>query len=206
MNGFVFSLSALLTFRKNRRDHCQRLLAQVLADEADLVSQREKLIAERDRQFEEIRRLSRRGRVAVEGAAMRRYHSIQLLGSARGIDEKRQLVAQQLLLCRQALSKADAEVKVLERLEEKQRAAFLYHAERRASMSARTLGPPVGCWRNRDDPHALGCLERLLRRRHAVGGARVRVSLVAGTFERTASARNARPSRPAGEGGGRFRH
>jgi hypothetical protein len=48
------------------------------------------------------------------------------------VDERRQLVAKQLLLCRQALSKADADVKVLERLEEKQRAAFIYRAEQRA--------------------------------------------------------------------------
>jgi flagellar biosynthesis chaperone FliJ len=134
VNGFVFSLSALLKFRKNRRDHCQRLLAQVLADEAGLIAQRETLIAARERQFEEIRQLSRRGHVTVDGTAMRRFHSLQLLAGVHGVDEKRQLVAQQLHLCRQALSKADAEVKVLERLEEKQRAAFLYDAERRAQL------------------------------------------------------------------------
>jgi len=132
VNGFVFSLAALLKYRKNRRDHCQRLLAQILADEAGLLSQRGKLIAQRERQFEEIRGLSRKGHVTVDGAATRRYHSIQLLGNVRGVDERRQLVAKQLLLCRQALSKADADVKVLERLEEKQRAAFIYRAEQRA--------------------------------------------------------------------------
>jgi len=132
VNGFVFSLSALLKFRKNRRDHCRRLLAQILADEAGLVSERVKLLTQRAREFEEIRGLSRRGRVSVDGTAARRYHSLQLLGGVRIIDEKRRLTAQQLQLCRQALSKADAEVKVLERLEEKQRAAFLYRADRRA--------------------------------------------------------------------------
>ncbi len=132
MNGFVFSLAALLKYRKNLREHCQRLLAQVLADDAGLLSERERLLANRDRQFDEIRSLSRRGRVTVDGAATRRYHSLQLLGDVREIDEKRKLVAQQLQLCRQALTKADGEVKVLERLEEKQRATFLYEAERRA--------------------------------------------------------------------------
>ena len=132
MNGFVFSLAALLKYRKNRRDHCQRLLAQVLADDAELIAQRQKLIADRERQFEEIRGLSRKGRVTVDGAATRRYHSMQLWRGVRGIDEQRKLVAKQLQLCRQALTKADGEVKVLERLEEKQRADFLYGAERRA--------------------------------------------------------------------------
>jgi flagellar export protein FliJ len=132
VNGFVFSLAALLKYRKNRRDHCQRLLAQVLADDTSLTVQRQKLIAERQRQFEEIRSLSRKGHVTVDGAASRRFHSIQLLAGVRGVDERRQLVAKQLQLCRQALTKADAEVKVLERLEEKQRAEFAYRAERRA--------------------------------------------------------------------------
>jgi len=100
VNGFVFSLAALLKYRKNVREHCQRLLAQVLADDAGLLAERERLLANRDRQFEEIRRLSRRGRVTVDGAATRRYHSLQLLGDVRGIDEKRKVVAQQLQLCR----------------------------------------------------------------------------------------------------------
>jgi flagellar protein FliJ len=132
VNGFVFSLAALLKFRKNRRDQCQRLLAQILADDANLVAQRQKLVAQRQRQFDEIRGLSRKGHVTVDGAASRRFHSIQLLANVRGVDERRQLVAKQLQLCRQALTKADAEVKVLERLEEKQRAEFIYRAEKRA--------------------------------------------------------------------------
>ncbi len=132
MNGFVFSLAALLKYRKNRRDHCQRLLAQILADDANLSAQRQRFLTERERQFEEIRGLSRKGRVTVDGAATRRFHSLQLLASVRGVDERRQLVAKQLQLCRQALTTADAEVKVLERLEEKQRAEFVYRAERRA--------------------------------------------------------------------------
>ena len=63
---------------------------------------------------------------------MRRFHSGQLLGQLRLVEERRNLVAQQLQMCREALMKADAEVKVLERLEEKQRAAFLEDLERRA--------------------------------------------------------------------------
>lgn len=132
MNGFVFSLDALLKFRKHRRDHCQLLLAQILADDASLAAQRQTLVAERERQFDEIRGLSRKGHVTVDGAASRRFHSIRLLANVRGVDERRQLVAKQLELCRQALTKADAEVKVLERLEEKQRSAFVYQAEQRA--------------------------------------------------------------------------
>ncbi|MCH7689245.1 MAG: hypothetical protein IH899_21650 [Planctomycetes bacterium] len=47
------------------------------------------------------------------------------------VDRNRSLIAQQLVLCRQALSKADQDVKVLEKLEEKQREEFRYDEERR---------------------------------------------------------------------------
>ena len=175
MNGFVFSLSALLKFRKNRRDHCQRLLAQVLADEAALVSQREKLIADtrppvRGNPPSQPTRARRRRRSGHEALPQHPTFRKCLAESTRSGNWS----PSSFISAARLFPKADAEVKVLERLEEKQRAAFLYHAERRASMSARTLGPPVGCWRNPDDPHALGRFERLLRRRHAVGGARAR--------------------------------
>lgn len=132
MNGFVFRLGALLNYRKSRRDLCRQLLVQILADENRLLSDHRSLTSIRNRQFEEIRSLSHRGRVSVEGTAMRRLHSGQLLGQLRLVDEKRKLVAQQLKLCRDALAKADADVKVLERLEDRQRTEFLERLERRA--------------------------------------------------------------------------
>jgi hypothetical protein len=132
--SFVFALRSLLEFRRHRRNLCRQLLAQVLADEAALLNERHNVLASRERQFAEIRDLSRRGRVSVEGAVSRRYHSGQLLGQARMIEEKRRLVGQQLQLCREALAKADTEVKVLERLEERQRAEFEYRSERRSQF------------------------------------------------------------------------
>jgi hypothetical protein len=132
--SFVFALRSLLEFRRHRRDLCRQILAQVLADEAALVTEKQNALASRERQFAEIRELSRRGRVSVEGAISRRYHSGQLLGHVRMIEDRRRLVGQQLQLCREALVKADTEVKVLERLEERQRAEFEYHAERRSQF------------------------------------------------------------------------
>ncbi len=130
MSGFVFPLRSLLDFRRHRRDLCRQLLAQVLADEANLLAERQTALASRERQFEEMRGLSRKGRVVVEAAISRRYHSGQILLQVRVIEEKRRLVGQQLQLCRDALIKADMEVKVLERLEVRQREEFAYHAER----------------------------------------------------------------------------
>ncbi len=132
MSGFTFPFRALLSYRRNRRDLCRQLLAQVLADEAGLASERKRVLSDRTRQLDEIRQLSRPGPVAVDRAASRRFHSLQLLAQVRGLEEKRRVIAGQLQLCRQALAKAEADVQVLERLEERQRAEFLYQAERRA--------------------------------------------------------------------------
>lgn len=129
--SFVFKLRSLLEFRKHRRNLCRQLLAQVLADEEALLADRQRVLASREQQFAEIRELSRQGRVTVEGAVARRFHSGQLLVVLRTIEAKRRLVGQQLQLCRETLVKADTEVKVLERLEERQRHEFEYHAERR---------------------------------------------------------------------------
>jgi flagellar biosynthesis chaperone FliJ len=130
VSGFIFTLRPLLEFRRHRRDACRQLLAQVLADEASLLAEKQTVLASRQRQFDEIRDLSRSGPVAVERAVARRYHSGQLLGLVRALDERRRIVGQQLQLCRDALVKADQEVKVLERLQERQRSEYDYRAER----------------------------------------------------------------------------
>jgi flagellar FliJ protein len=129
--SFVFALRPLLEFRRHRRNLCRQLLAQVLSDEAALLAEKQAVLASRERQFAEIRGMSRRGRVSIEGAISRRYHTGQLLGQVRLIEEKRRLVGQQLQLCRDAIVKADTDVKALERLEDRQRADFEYRAERR---------------------------------------------------------------------------
>jgi hypothetical protein len=109
-------------------------LAEVLADEAALLAQKQAVLASRERQFAEMRGLSRQGKVSVERAISRRYHSGQLLLQVRFIEDKRRVIAQQLQLCRDALIKADMEVKVLERLEERQRSEYEYQAERKAQF------------------------------------------------------------------------
>jgi flagellar protein FliJ len=134
VSGFVFALRPLLEFRRHRRNLCRQLLAEVLADETALVSERHAVLASRQRQFAEMRGLSRQGKVSVERAIARRFHSGQLLGQVRLIEEKRRVIGQQLQLCRDALIKADMEVKVLERLEERQKGEYEYRAERQVQF------------------------------------------------------------------------
>ena len=131
MKQFQFKFQALLNYREYRRNLCRLYLAEVLANDRDLVSQRRSLERNRNDQISELRDLSREGDVNIDRSASRRYFAGQLSGEMQLVDKNRSLIAQQLVLCRQALSKADQDVKVLEKLEEKQREEFYYDEERR---------------------------------------------------------------------------
>ena len=131
MKQFQFKFQALLNFRRYRRNLCRFYLAEVLANDRDLVSQRHSLVRNRNDQLNELREISREGDVNIDRSASRRYFAGQLTGEMQLVDRNRELISQQLKLCRQALSKADQDVEVLEKLEEKQREEFRYHEERR---------------------------------------------------------------------------
>ena len=124
MKTFAFKFEPVLKLRRYRRDVCRQLLAQVLADDAQLVSQRQRLEFARERQLDELRALSEGGVVDISGAAARRYHSGQLAGEIRAVEYRREVVAQQIALCRQALVRADQDVKALEKIGEKQRREY----------------------------------------------------------------------------------
>jgi len=133
LKTFAFKFEPVLKLRRYRRDLCRQLLAQILDDDARLVDSRRRLEDFRLRQLDELRDLGRAGAVNVDQSAARRYHSAQLAAEVRLVDHRRTIVAQQLDLCRQALVRADQEVKALEKIEERQRGEFVYEAERQAA-------------------------------------------------------------------------
>ena len=130
MRIFAFQFDALLKLRRHRRDLCRQLLAQVLASDRELIAQREDLERARLGQLGELRELGREGEVDVDRTATRRYYAGQLAGRSHAVERNRELVTRQLLLCRQALAESDRDVKVLEKLEEREKAAFRYAEER----------------------------------------------------------------------------
>jgi flagellar export protein FliJ len=122
MPAFKFKLASVLRYRQGRRDLCAQLLAQVLADDRVLLNEREGLERQRQAQLEELRAMGLAGRISVEGATARRYYLGQLAGDIRVVDHRRGIVAGQVELCRKALAQAEKDVKVLEKLEDKQAA------------------------------------------------------------------------------------
>jgi flagellar export protein FliJ len=134
---FTFKFDPLLKLRKNQRDICRQLLADVLGHDAELVARRREVEAERLVQIEELRTLSSGGNeVNIDASTSRRHYTVQLSGNLGDIDARRAALAGQIVLCRQALVRADQAVQSLEKLAGKQQAEFTYHQER---VEARAL-------------------------------------------------------------------
>lgn len=141
MKKFTFKLESLLRLRRNQRDLCHQLLAEVMRREEELLAARQHVETDRRMQLAEMQELTSEGDVNVEGVTTRRYYAGQLIGDIGSIERQRQIVAQQLVLCRRRLMQADQAVKMLEKLSDKQLSEFQSEQERR---DARELDE---CWR-----------------------------------------------------------
>ena len=131
MRKFVFRFQALLRLRINRRDRCRQLLAGLLSDDCVLATRQSAVEKQRLLQLEELRALAATGTVDVDRTISRRYYAARLTSEIQTLQRTRGLVARQLEQCRQALSFADREVKILEKLKEKQQTEFVYEENRR---------------------------------------------------------------------------
>ena len=133
MRKFVFKFETLLKFRRSRRDLCLQQVAQVLDADRAMQAERESLEQRRLEQLDQLRKLGQAGELDVDRTASRRLYAVQLSNEIRLVEQKRQELARLLEGSRQALVKADQEVKVLEKLKEKQWAQFLDAQERQTA-------------------------------------------------------------------------
>lgn len=124
MKTFEFQFDSLLKYRRHLRDLCRQVLADVLANQHQLAERREALEHQRTGQLDEIRTMHQPGQVEIDRSAARRYHAGQMQIDISYLDRDRNVVAEQLARCRQALIEADRNVKVLEKLRDKQQAEF----------------------------------------------------------------------------------
>lgn len=132
MPQFHFKFAALLKYRQNRRDQIQVALAQLTRQAADLQAQLDRLRTARAEQLQQIRGHCVQGTVDVDAAASRRFFATQLEYRSRATEVERQQILERIAACRQTLVRADQDVKVLERLEEKQRVLYVADALRRS--------------------------------------------------------------------------
>ena len=104
-----------------------------MADDRELMAQRESLGRQRLNQLDELRLFSRQGVLDVDRSASRRYFASQLIETIHLVEHNQEILTGQLELCRQALVEADREVKGLEKLQEKQLAKHRYEQEHRTN-------------------------------------------------------------------------
>jgi flagellar protein FliJ len=131
--AFRFKLMPLQRYREHQRDLCRQALAIVLAEDQALVDRRAELVQSREGLLNEMVRLQTQARLPVDQAAARRYHAGQLQLQIRQVDAERQIVQEKLTACREALSKADQGVKVLEQLAERQLEEYTQTQEKKES-------------------------------------------------------------------------
>jgi hypothetical protein len=141
MPRFRFSLAAVQRYREHLRDVVRQELAQLLARDATLIEQRDEFLrhrADNIREMQildeflrhradnirEMQILQQQARLDVDQTAARRYHSAQLTSEASRVEWQRQQLSTVIANCRERLIRADQSVKVLDQLEEKQRAGF----------------------------------------------------------------------------------
>lgn len=120
MSRFRFPLAALLQYREHQRELCQQLMAQAIAADQQLIAERDQFLAERAQVLDQLQQLAGAQRLAVDQLAQWRYHAQQLQGLADDREAARADVLARIALCRQALTRADQGVKVLEQLRDRQ--------------------------------------------------------------------------------------
>ncbi len=133
MKKFAFQFEPILKLRKNQRELCQQLLAEILRRDAELRARRGAVEQERAAQLDEVRRLLGGGRVNIDASTARRFYANNLIGELVLLERNQALLVQQIKVCRQSLIRADQAVQALEKLAEKQRAELEFDQERRAA-------------------------------------------------------------------------
>lgn len=131
MPRFQFRLQSLLNYRESRRDLVRQYLAQMLAKDQELQTQQQTLLDTRTALLVEMHTLQLAQKLNVDQASTRRFHAGQLTVEAEIISQQRKRLGEQIAQCRQALIKADQNVKVLEQLSDNQRLEFLAQDEQR---------------------------------------------------------------------------
>ncbi|HZZ73861.1 MAG TPA: flagellar export protein FliJ [Pirellulales bacterium] len=120
MSAFRFRLATLLKMREAVRDQRRAALAEALHAIALLDEQLNRLRSDLGDQKQQLHAAARPGRVDVDRLLEAQRYEFVLLGEITRLSQQRQTVSTEAENRREALVVADREVKVLEKLREKQ--------------------------------------------------------------------------------------
>ncbi len=120
MRKFKFRLATLQKMRESERDQRRAELGQAYEAESILKNQYDEIRNEQLSLLDESREAAGPGAVNIDFLLMRQRHDILLRFQQSQINEKQKQVAEEIARRREALVQANREVKVLEKLREKQ--------------------------------------------------------------------------------------
>ncbi|MEX0725804.1 MAG: hypothetical protein WEB58_02175 [Planctomycetaceae bacterium] len=131
MSSYVFPLEAVRKIRRHRLELCEQLLGYVMGEARRLDERKNELQSLRNQQLSEIRTGTELGAVDIDGAASRRYYAGRLSGDIVEIEHHRRIVGQQWELCRQAIVRAEQELKVIDKIAQRREDEFHLQQERK---------------------------------------------------------------------------
>jgi flagellar FliJ protein len=130
MTGFEFRLKTLLKVRAAERDECRQQLAKAYRADQILVDHREQLQVELNETKRCARRMIAPGQVKVEQLLNANRYELVLTAQIREVEEQRKLIASEIERRRQSLVEADRQLRILEKLKDRQRVEYLQHEEK----------------------------------------------------------------------------
>jgi flagellar FliJ protein len=135
MHTFHFRLETLLRLRMAERDERRGDLAKALRAEQVLREQQQKLLTEQDEQRTNVRARSSPGGADVDGLVRAHRYQLILKAQAQQLAGQMVQVAAEIERRRQVLVEADRQVRVLEKLRERQLAKHRREQERREAKT-----------------------------------------------------------------------
>jgi flagellar FliJ protein len=124
MNPYRFRLATLLKLRAQDRDQRRTEHAQALEAERILLQQKQDIVAERLAMLDAARTAKQPGTANVDALQEVQRYSLLLQARLAGLEKQLEQVAAEVERRRQAVVEADRNVKTLEKLREKQIAAY----------------------------------------------------------------------------------
>ena len=140
MTTFQFRLATLLKLRENERRQRQIELGQAMEAERIMMGRADGVAAEIVLAKEKVRAASSPGQVMVDSVLELQRYTLQLRAQARTIAEQITQVRAEVERRRLILVEADRQVRILEKLREKQAAAFQFDLQRREQLLLDEMG------------------------------------------------------------------
>lgn len=153
MARFRFRLETLLKVRKERRDQLREDLAKANQAATILAAQRQEILAELETTVEEMRREQLQSSPTVDRIIENRRYGALLKIHVATIEDQARQIAEEVEKRRQALANADRDVRVIEKLKEKQLQQY-YHKEDIAETKMLDELAGIQSFRRRDDSEA----------------------------------------------------